>query len=53
MTGQDPMWKFTTQPTVEITRNVHNKIVQFNMAYKKANKTPSDMDVFLKAIGSK
>jgi superfamily II DNA or RNA helicase len=35
MTGQDPMWKFTTAPTVEITRNVHNKITQFNMAYKK------------------
>lgn len=36
MTGQDPMWRFTTAPTVEISRNVHNKIQQFNMAYKKA-----------------
>lgn len=35
MTGQDPMWKFSTAPTVEISRNVHNKIQQFNMAYKK------------------
>jgi len=35
ITGQDPMWKFTTAPTVEITRNVHNKIMSLNMAYKK------------------
>jgi superfamily II DNA or RNA helicase len=35
MTGQDPMWRFTSAPTVEISRNVHNKIQQFNMAYKK------------------
>lgn len=35
MTGQDPMWKFTTAPTVEISRNVHNKIQQFNMAFKR------------------
>ena len=35
MTGQDPMWKFTTAPAVEISKNVHNKIQQFNMAYKK------------------
>ena len=35
MTGQDPMWRFTTAPLVEITRNVHNKIQQMNIAYKK------------------
>lgn len=35
MTGQDPMWKFTTVPIVEISRNVHNKIQQMNIAYKK------------------
>jgi hypothetical protein len=35
MTGQDPMWRFTTAPKVEITRNVHNKIQQLNMAFKK------------------
>jgi len=35
ITGQDPMWRFTTAPSVEITRNVYNKITQLNMAYKK------------------
>jgi DNA repair protein RadD len=35
ITGQDPMWRFTTAPTVEITRNVQNKITQMNMAWKK------------------
>jgi superfamily II DNA or RNA helicase len=35
MTGQDPMWKFTTAPNVEIGRNVINKITQMNMAWKK------------------
>ena len=35
MTGQDPMWRFTTAPAVEISRNVHNKIQSMNMAYKK------------------
>ena len=35
MTGQDPLWRFTTAPAVEITRNVHNKIQQMNIAYKK------------------
>jgi len=34
--GYDPIWKFSTAPTVEITRNVHNKIQQFNTAYRKA-----------------
>ena len=35
ITGLDPMWKFTTAPIVEISRNVHNKIQSMNMAYKK------------------
>jgi len=35
MTGQDPMWRFTTAPSVEISKNVHNKIQQFNMAFKR------------------
>jgi len=35
ITGQDPTWKFTTAPTVEIGKNVFNKIQQFNMAWKK------------------
>jgi superfamily II DNA or RNA helicase len=35
ITGQDPMWRFTTAPSVEITRNVYNKITQMNMAYRK------------------
>ena len=35
ITGQEPMWKFSTAPNVEITRNVINKISQLNMAWKK------------------
>jgi superfamily II DNA or RNA helicase len=35
ITGQDPTWRFTTAPSVEITRNVYNKITQMNMAWKK------------------
>jgi superfamily II DNA/RNA helicase len=35
MTGQDPTWKFTTAPEVEITKNVYNKIQQMNIAYKR------------------
>jgi len=35
MTGQDPMWKFSTAPQVEISRNVVNKITQLNMAWRK------------------
>lgn len=38
ITGQDPVWKFSTAPTVEISRNVHNKIMQLNMAYQRAMK---------------
>ena len=35
ITGQEPMWRFTTAPAVEITRNVFNKIQNLNMAWKK------------------
>ena len=35
ITGQEPVWRFTTAPNVEITRNVSNKITSLNMAYKK------------------
>ena len=35
ITGQDPMWKFSTAPNVEISRNVIGKITQMNMAWKK------------------
>ena len=35
MTGQDPVWKFSTAPKVDIGRNVVNKITQLNMKWKK------------------
>ena len=35
ITGQETMWQFSKAPTVEITRNVHNKIQQMNISYKK------------------
>ena len=35
ITGQETMWSFIKAPTVEITTNVHNKIKQMNIAYKK------------------
>jgi superfamily II DNA or RNA helicase len=35
ITGQDPMWQFSSAPQVEITRNVVNKITQLNMAWRK------------------
>jgi superfamily II DNA or RNA helicase len=35
ITGQDPMWKFSTAPNVEISRNVIGKITAMNMAWKK------------------
>lgn len=35
ITKTDPIWKFSTAPTVEIGRNVTNKITSLNMAYKK------------------
>jgi len=33
--GYETPWKFTTAPKVEVTKNVHNKIQQMNMAYRK------------------
>jgi superfamily II DNA or RNA helicase len=38
ITGLDPTWRFTTAPMVEISRNVHNKIQQMNIAYKLGKK---------------
>jgi superfamily II DNA or RNA helicase len=35
ITGQDSTWRFSTAPEVEITGNVHNKIKQLNIAWKK------------------
>jgi superfamily II DNA or RNA helicase len=35
ITGQDPMWKFSSAPSVEISRHVIGKITQMNMAWKK------------------
>ena len=35
ITGQDPTWKFTTAPQVEISKNVYNKIQQMNIAYRR------------------
>ena len=35
ITGQDPMWQFSSAPQVEISRNVVNKITQLNMAWRK------------------
>ena len=36
ITGQDPIWRFTTAPQVEIMNTVYNKIQQLNIAYRKA-----------------
>lgn len=38
ITGQEPTWRFTTAPSVEISKNVQNKITQLNMAWKAGNK---------------
>lgn len=38
ITGQDSMWSFSKSPTVEITKNVFNKIQQMNISYKKGTK---------------
>ena len=38
ITGQEPMWKFSTAPNVEISRNVIGKITNLNMAWKAKNK---------------
>ena len=35
ITGQEPMWKFSTAPNVEISRNVIGKITQLNVAWKR------------------
>jgi DNA repair protein RadD len=35
ITGQDPIWKFSTAPNVEISRNVIGKITQLNVAWKR------------------
>jgi hypothetical protein len=35
ITGQETQWAFSTAPTVEIGRNVQNKITQLNMQWKK------------------
>lgn len=35
ITGQETMWQFSKAPIVEISRNVHQKIQQLNIAYKK------------------
>jgi superfamily II DNA or RNA helicase len=35
ITGQEPTWRFTTAPQVEISRHTYNKITQLNMAWKK------------------
>ena len=35
ITGQETRWQFSKAPTVEISKNVYNKIQQMNMAYKK------------------
>jgi len=34
ITGQEPMWKFSTAPNVEISRNVIGKITNLNMAFR-------------------
>ena len=36
MTGQDPTWRFTTAPSVELGRTFVNKVTQLNMAWKKS-----------------
>ena len=35
ITGHETQWKFSNAPVVEVTKNVHNKIQQMNMAYRK------------------
>jgi superfamily II DNA or RNA helicase len=35
ITGQEPVWKFSTAPNVEISRNVIGKITQLNMMWKR------------------
>ena len=35
MTGQETQWQFSRAPTVEISKNVYNKIQQMNIAFKR------------------
>jgi DNA repair protein RadD len=35
ITGQEPTWRFTTAPPVEISRHTYNKITQLNMQWKR------------------
>jgi superfamily II DNA or RNA helicase len=35
ITGQDPVWKFSTAKNVEVSRNVYNKIQSLNLAYRR------------------
>ena len=35
ITGQETKWSFSKAPTVDIGKNVYNKIQQMNIAYKK------------------
>lgn len=35
ITGQEPIWRFSTAPNVEILNTVYNKIQNLNMAYRK------------------
>jgi hypothetical protein len=38
ITGQETRWMFSKAPSVEITKNVFNKIQQMNIAFRKASK---------------
>jgi len=38
ITGQETRWMFSKAPSVEITKNVFNKIQQINTAFRKASK---------------
>ena len=38
ITGQETQWAFSTAPMVEISRNVHQKIQQLNIAYTRGLK---------------
>jgi len=35
ITGQEPIWKFSTAKNVETSRNVYNKIQSINLAWRK------------------
>ena len=38
ITGQETQWQFSKAPTVEITKNVYNKIRQLNISYQRGVK---------------